>query len=168
MTSIINFSHIWSVIQLDAASCLQQCKNYFKNPSKFFQSYDHKCTAIFLWFTVYWVAHAARATANYRDHTQTHCVHVHVQWTDKTGPAHSFLLWLFRSATNNRHDIMNDAQTTRVTEQTSIWQLTPHHLPCPLPQPHGLRRANWKHMAFRGHTFLSCPRPHCLPERPTN
>ena len=33
-------------------SSLQQCKNY-KKSIKIFQSYDHKCTATFLWLTVY-------------------------------------------------------------------------------------------------------------------
>ena len=41
-------------------------------------------------------------------------------------------------------DMTSDAQSAWVTDKTSIW---PHNT-CLLPQRHGLRRANWKHMAL--------------------
>jgi len=37
---------------LKHSSCLQQSKKLFKKSINIFQSYDHKCTSTFLWFTV--------------------------------------------------------------------------------------------------------------------
>ena len=43
---------IFSYMSKTISSSLQHCKNY-KKSIEIFQSYDRKCTATFLWFTVY-------------------------------------------------------------------------------------------------------------------
>jgi len=44
---------IFSYTRKKLSSSLQQCKNYKNQSIEIFHSYDHKCTATFLWFTVY-------------------------------------------------------------------------------------------------------------------